>query len=61
MFPLPGCTSNACQCRYVHYDDRRARPDRRDPWETALDVKASNEAVSEDDERREKRGRRIYD
>jgi hypothetical protein len=61
MFPLPGCTSRNCQCRYVHYDDRRARPDRRDPWETALGVKAVKEAVSEDDERRETRGRRSED
>lgn len=61
MFPLPGCTSKACQCRYVHYDDRRARPDRRDPWATALGVKPIKDTVSEEDDRREKRGRRNYD
>ena len=27
--PLPGCTSVDCQCRYVHYADRRTRKDRR--------------------------------
>lgn len=61
IFPLPGCTSKSCQCRYVHYDDRRARPDRRSPWETALGVKAVNEAISEEDERRQKTGRRTND
>ena len=61
MFPLPGCTSKSCQCRYVHYDDRRARPDRRDPWATALGVKPIKDTVSEEDDRREKRGRRNYD
>jgi hypothetical protein len=29
MLPLRGCTSAACQCRYTHYNDRRARRDRR--------------------------------
>jgi hypothetical protein len=28
LLPLAGCTEKYCQCRYVHYDDRRDR-DRR--------------------------------
>ena len=28
LLPLAGCTEKACQCRYVHYADRRER-DRR--------------------------------
>ena len=27
--PLKGCTSASCQCRYVHYNDRRSNRDRR--------------------------------
>ena len=29
MLPLPGCTFATCQCRYTHYNDRRAARDRR--------------------------------
>lgn len=31
LLPLAGCTETSCQCRYVHYADRRDR-DRRDPY-----------------------------
>jgi len=27
--PLPECTAAACNCRYVHYSDRRSGQDRR--------------------------------
>ena len=27
--PLKGCTSASCQCRYIHYNDRRSNRDRR--------------------------------
>ena len=30
LLPLVGCTETSCQCRYVHYADRRDR-DRRYP------------------------------
>lgn len=30
-FPLPGCDQQACQCRYVHHDDRRD-DSRRNPY-----------------------------
>ena len=29
QIPLPGCDVVDCQCRFVHYKDRRARVDRR--------------------------------
>lgn len=29
--PVPGCTSAACRCSYVHFDDRRA-DDRREAY-----------------------------
>jgi len=61
MFPLPGCTSRSCQCRYVHYDDRRDRPDRRDPWETALGAKPKKDTIPETGERRTITGRRSDD
>lgn len=30
--PLPGCTAARCECRFVHYDDRRSGKDRRSPF-----------------------------
>lgn len=30
--PLPGCDVSRCECRYVHYDDRRSGKDRRSPF-----------------------------
>ena len=35
LLPLAGCTEKACQCRYVHYADRRER-DRRHPYDPFL-------------------------
>jgi hypothetical protein len=29
--PLADCSCNKCQCRYIHYSDRRGPEDRRDP------------------------------
>lgn len=29
MLPLSECTHATCQCRYVHYNDRRSERDRR--------------------------------
>jgi len=31
--PLPECTAASCQCRYVHYPDRRTGQDRRRTWD----------------------------
>lgn len=30
--PLPDCQALECQCRFVHYQDRRTRKDRRSPF-----------------------------
>ena len=30
--PLPGCDVRECQCRFVHYKDRRNGKDRRSPF-----------------------------
>jgi hypothetical protein len=35
LLPLAGCTEKTCQCRYVHYADRRER-DRRHPYDPFL-------------------------
>lgn len=31
LLPIPGCTLQRCQCRYIHYDDRRIE-ERRSPF-----------------------------
>ena len=36
MFPLADCDSPNCQCRFVHYKDRRARDDRRNPYQGTM-------------------------
>jgi hypothetical protein len=33
--PLPGCDIVDCQCRFVHYKDRRGRVDRRSVFTTS--------------------------
>ena len=30
--PLPGCDAAECNCRFAHYQDRRAGKDRRNPF-----------------------------
>ena len=30
--PLPECDAQTCKCRFVHFKDRRAGDDRRNPW-----------------------------
>lgn len=30
--PLPDCDAAACQCQFVHHDDRRSGKDRRSPY-----------------------------
>jgi len=30
--PLPGCDFHDCRCKFAHYEDRRARTDRRSPF-----------------------------
>ena len=53
MLPLRGCTQATCQCRYVHYNDRRSSSDRRNNF-----VNPRAHAMTE---RRSGSGRRIND
>lgn len=39
--PLPECDANACECRFVHYDDRRSGRDRRSPFQQAAGLDGS--------------------
>ena len=36
LFPLADCDSPKCQCKFVHYKDRRARDDRRNPYRGSM-------------------------
>jgi hypothetical protein len=36
QFPLTGCDVSDCQCRFVHYRDRRANDDRRNPYRGSM-------------------------
>ena len=54
MFPLTDCDSPKCQCRFVHYKDRRARDDRRNPYRGNVGTGTGNQKV----EQRAGRGRR---
>lgn len=56
VLPLQGCTAQSCQCRYVHYDDRR-EDDRRNPYGR---YSSAPPAFIEQD-RRNKSGRRNTD
>lgn len=53
--PLPECTAAACNCRFVHYSDRRSGQDRRRTydWTRERDLDVVN--------RRSSRGRRSTD
>ncbi len=53
MLPVRGCTQVTCQCRYVHYNDRRNSRDRR--------VNFANPHAHKMGERRTGEGRRISD
>jgi hypothetical protein len=53
MLPLRGCTQATCQCRYVHYKDRRSSSDRRNNF--------VNPHAHSMTERRAGSGRRIND
>lgn len=53
--PLPGCSAKSCTCRYVHHEDRRSKPVRRNH-----DVWNKNVAFVMND-RRHNHGRRATD
>ena len=51
--PLAACDAKSCQCRYVHFEDRRQGEDRRQPKPHALGHSVQ--------ERRQGRGNRAND
>lgn len=51
--PLRDCSCPNCQCRYVHYNDRRSQEDQRDPF--------ASKNAQQLSERRSKRERRRVD
>lgn len=53
--PLPECNLLECRCHFAHYDDRRAKSDRRSPFARTT---ASDGTGSYDKERRERTDRR---
>jgi hypothetical protein len=42
QFPLTGCDVSDCQCRFVHFKDRRARDDRRNPYRGTMGAATGN-------------------
>ena len=42
QMPLPGCDVSDCQCRFVHYKDRRATDDRRNPYSGTMGITTGN-------------------
>jgi hypothetical protein len=46
-FPLTGCDVSDCRCRFVHYRDRRARDDRRNPYRGTMGVATGNLEVEQ--------------
>ncbi|MCJ7592138.1 MAG: hypothetical protein MUO51_12375 [Woeseiaceae bacterium] len=53
--PLPECNFPECNCRFAHYDDRRAGRDRRSPFAPAG---ATGTTGIHEQERRERNDRR---
>jgi hypothetical protein len=41
-FPLTGCDVSDCHCRFVHYKDRRATDDRRNPYRGTMGGSTGN-------------------
>ena len=42
QFPLTGCDVSDCKCRFVHYSDRRANDDRRNPYRGSMGISTGN-------------------
>ena len=53
--PLPGCDVRECQCRFVHYKDRRNGKDRRSPFAPGGFGSGTGSFPAERRERRERR------
>jgi hypothetical protein len=42
QMPLPDCDMTDCQCRFVHYKDRRTKDDRRNPYSGTMGITTGN-------------------
>jgi hypothetical protein len=42
QLPLPGCDAADCQCRFIHFKDRRATDERRNPYRGTMGVATGN-------------------
>ena len=56
QLPQPTCDARACECRYVHHEDRRDGFDRRQ-----RDVWAASSQLAKSGGRRASHGRRVTD
>jgi hypothetical protein len=56
--PLPECDVSNCDCHFAHYDDRRARQDRRSPFATSMSTDGTGSFKRE---RRDSKDRRSDD
>ena len=52
--PLPECDVSQCDCRFMHYKDRRAKDDRRNPFRGSIGV-SSGEYETEKREAKDRR------
>ena len=59
QLPQPTCNAKACECRYVHHEDRRDGSDRRQ--REAHDVWAMGPQLAKGGGRRAGQGRRVTD
>lgn len=53
--PLPECDVSNCDCHFVHFDDRRARQDRRSPFATTMSTDGTGSFKKERRDRKERR------
>jgi len=42
QLPLPGCDAADCQCRFIHFKDRRSKDERRNPYRGTMGVATGN-------------------
>jgi hypothetical protein len=42
QLPLPGCDAADCRCRFIHFEDRRASDERRNPYRGTMGVTTGN-------------------
>jgi hypothetical protein len=42
QLPLPGCDAADCQCRFIHFKDRRTIDERRDPYRGTMGATTGN-------------------